>query len=107
VKAPNGVVAALRPADPVGVIEAWRSNLTAEHGDLVAQHHDLRVLGLDGSEVQDDQLQPAANSPVQEAKAHDPTVWWPLGVSATHRVLADQDRDREFGTHRLMPVTAR
>jgi hypothetical protein len=49
---------------PVGVIEAWWSSLTAEHGELVAQHHDLHVLGLDGSEVQDDQLQPAANSPV-------------------------------------------
>jgi hypothetical protein len=35
----------------------------------VAQHHDLHVLGLDGSEAQDDKLQPAANSPVQEAKA--------------------------------------
>jgi hypothetical protein len=61
---------------PVGVVEAWRSSLTAEHGELMAQHgelmaqhHDLHVLGLDGSEAQDDKLQPAANSPVQEAKA--------------------------------------
>jgi hypothetical protein len=59
-----------REQGAVGVIEAWPSDLAAEHGDLVSKHHDLDVFGLDCSETEDDELKAAANGSVEEAKAH-------------------------------------
>ncbi len=54
----------IRPAEP------GAGDLPAQHGELVAQHEDLRVLGHGVPPASRDQLNDASDQTVEEAERH-------------------------------------
>ena len=44
------------------------SYLASEHLQLMAEHHDLDLLGIFGAKRQDDELEESAQSPIEEGK---------------------------------------
>jgi hypothetical protein len=55
---------------PIGSVEARTGDLSAEDGELVAQHQDLRLLGDDVHPVDPGQLEDASDESVEEAERH-------------------------------------
>jgi hypothetical protein len=63
--APPGEQAAEGPQQgPVGILEAWPSDLAAQDAELVAQDQDLDVFGIGGPEAEHAELPHVAASKV-------------------------------------------
>lgn len=56
-------------------VETRTGDLTAEHSELLAEHHDLGVLGYAIHPVDPDQLQHAADQAVEERERHGAAAW--------------------------------
>lgn len=82
---------------PVGPGEAGMGDLLVQHGQLVAEHEDLRVLGLGIHPMDANDLNDAPDETVEEGQGQErqasPSVLWLVklgqGVSGLFRIRQD------------------